>query len=105
MRLVSRFLGLFLGHRLLKAAAATVTVISLSVPGFGLTAAQAAPGKNPPRKISADLQAALDAVQTPKARWARGVQGRRMVQVVFVSAEADVGMAARSMPASLACAC
>ena len=43
-------------------------------------------------KISADLQQALDAPMSPKARWARDVNGQRQVQVVIMSAGTDPEM-------------
>ena len=94
MSFVSRFIVLIESRRLPRAVVATVTAISVLLSGFGLTAAHAAPvnGNGHEHKVSRDLRSALDASQTPKARWARDHNGRRMVQVVFVSGESDANM-------------
>ena len=100
MSFVSRFIVLIESRRLPRAVVATVTAISVLLSGFGLTAAHAAPvdgngngnSNSHEHKVSRDLRSALDASQTPKARWARDHKGRRMVQVVFVSGESDTNM-------------
>ena len=69
MSFVSRFIVLIESRRLHKAAVATVTAISILLSGFGMTAAHAAPGAGQAHKLAKDLQSALDAGQTPKARW------------------------------------
>ena len=53
----------------------------------------AAPPHQRAKKVALDLDVAIEAGVTPtNKRWAREVRGQRMVQVVFVSGDADQNM-------------
>ena len=92
MSLLSRFVVLIERRRLPRAVVAAVTALSVLLSGFALTGAHAAPGNRKDHKLARDLQSSIDAGSTPKKRWAREHNGRRMVQAVFVSADQDPSM-------------
>ena len=119
MNLLSPFVVLIERRRMARAAVAAITAISMLLPGLGLSVARAAPGahgdhvargdraaqgergargergeraKERRHKVAKDLQSAVDGGHTHKARWARDKGGRRMVQAVFVSGDADPTM-------------
>ena len=75
-----------------RAVVASLLTLALTLPGLPV---QAGPGKakHKAHKVALDLQQEVEASHPRKVHWSRDSEGRRMVQVVFVSNDADENMA------------
>ena len=77
---------------LAKLTTVVVMILSLLTGQLAIAAPGSGQGQGAAKKVSSDLQDAIDAGATPSKRWAKEHRGQRMVQVVFVSGDADQDM-------------